>query len=91
LLLDKDTTNKAVRKWNQNDKLLFHDRITLGFFINIFEIMMNSTKLGSQIKTPYYLIQGKKDTLVNYKGPSKFYDETKIKDKTIALIHGKLN
>jgi len=41
------------------------------------------------MKTPLYLIQGKSDTIVDYKGPSQFYDQCNIKDKTIVLIDGK--
>ena len=72
------------------DPLFYKGKIRVCSLVTLIDSVLSTKDIGTKVTTPYYLIQGKKDKLVTYKGIESFYDMTKIKDKTLVLVDGNI-
>lgn len=82
--------NPDIINYLNSDPLIYKGKIRVGTGITILEAMDYARKNIGLVNTPFYLLQGKDDTVSNPKGADIFYENTKINDKIYILLDGKL-
>lgn len=85
----KLSDDKEIMNNIKNDKLIYKGKLRLGTALTIKEAIDKIKSNYANFETPFYLLQGKYDQVVDYKGSNDYHDKTKkVLDKTYLIIDG---
>lgn len=77
--------SNALSEYFKSDPLIYKGRLRIGTAFTILESIKYSNDNIDQVSTPFYILHGAQDKDCDAKGSTKFYDKSKIIDKTLIL------
>src|SRR5690606_26320530 len=83
--LGRLNTLDEIHNWRLNDKLMYHEKMRVGTGVSLQNGFLSIQEKLGNIKTPFILFHGEKDTACDLKGSKLLFEKANTKDKEFKI------